>query len=56
MLVSTRLIRGRLQGQKLIQSYMDRWACEEGFRFEKQGFQLEKVQARKFSTLQIWWH
>ncbi len=52
VLVSTERIRGRLQGERLIQSYMGRWACEEGYRFSKQGFGLEKVQARKLTTLQ----
>ena len=52
VLVSTDRIRGRLQGERLIQSYMSRWACEEGYRFSKQGFDLEKVQAQKLTTLQ----
>ena len=52
VLVSTHRIRGRLQGERLIHSYMGRWACEEGYRFSKQGFGLERVQARKLSTLQ----
>lgn len=52
VLVSTQRIRGRLQGQRLIQSYMSRWACEEGYRFTKQGFGMERVQARTLSTLQ----
>jgi len=51
VLVTTDRIRGRKQGEKLIHSYMSRWACEEGYRFSKQGFDLEKVQARKLSTL-----
>lgn len=41
--------RGRRQGERLIQAYLDRWACEEGYRFTKQGFQLEGVQARRQS-------
>ncbi|WP_421620638.1 transposase [Alkalilimnicola ehrlichii] len=52
VLVSTRRVRGRRQGERLIQAYLDRWACEEGYRFTKQGFQLEGVQARRFSVLQ----
>ena len=52
VLVSTQRVRGRLQGERLIQAYISRWAVEEGFRFSKQGFDLEKVQARKLSTLQ----
>ena len=52
VLVTTEQARGRRQGEKLIQHYMDRWACEEGYRFTKQGFDLEKVQSRKFTTLQ----
>ena len=52
VLVTTELARGRRQGERLIQSYLDRWACEEGYRFSKQGFDLEKVQARKFTALQ----
>jgi len=52
VLVSTQRVRGRLQGERLIQAYISRWAVEEGFRFSKQGFDLEKVQAKKLSTLQ----
>ena len=52
VLVTTRPVRGRRQGERLIQSYLDRRACEEGYRFTKQGFQLEGVQARRLATLQ----
>ena len=52
VLVTTRPVRGRRQGERMIQSYLDRWACEEGYRFSKQGFDLEGVQARRFTTLQ----
>ena len=45
-------MRGRRQGQRLIHAYLDRWACEEGYRFCKQGFEFEGVQARRFPTLQ----
>lgn len=51
VLVTSRLARGRRQGERLIQSYMDRWSCEEGYRFSKQGFSLEKVMARSYITL-----
>lgn len=51
VLVSTRLVRGRRQGERLIHSYLDRWACEEGYRFSKQGFGLEQVQARGYRVL-----
>ena len=52
VLVTTRAVRGRRQGERMIWSYMDRWACEESYRFTKQGFQAERVQARRFATLQ----
>jgi len=52
VLVTTRPVRGRRQGERLMQAYLDRWACEEGYRFSKQGFSLEKVQVRKFASLQ----
>ena len=52
VLVSTQQVRGRQQGERLIQAYIGRWAVEEGYRFCKQGFDLEKEQARKLSTLQ----
>jgi hypothetical protein len=52
VLVTTRAVRGRRQGERLIQAYLDRWACEEGYRFSKQGFALEGVSARRFSALQ----
>jgi len=52
VLVTNRPVRGRRQGEWLIQAYLDRWACEEGYRFSKQGFALEGVPARRFATLQ----
>ena len=52
VLVSTRRARGQRQGERLIQAYLDRWACEEGYRFTKQGFELEAVQVRRFAVLQ----
>lgn len=52
VLVMTRPVRGRRQGEWVIQADLDRWACEEGYRFTKQGFDLEGVQARRFTTLQ----
>jgi len=52
VLVTSRPVRGRRQGERMIQAYMDRWACEESYRFTKQGFQAERVQARRFATLQ----
>jgi hypothetical protein len=51
ILVSTRLVRGKRQGERLIHSYLDRWVCEEGYRFSKQGFGLERVQARSYKVL-----
>lgn len=51
VLVTNRPARGRRQGERLIQAYLDRWACEEGYRFSKQGFALEGVPARRFATL-----
>lgn len=35
-------MRSRDQGEHRIQSYLDRWACEEGYRSTKQGLQLEE--------------
>ncbi len=52
VLVTTRPVRGRRQGERLMQAYLDRWACEEGYRFSKQGFALEKMLVRKFASLQ----
>jgi len=52
VLVTSREVRGRRQGERMIQAYMDRWACEEAYRFTKQGFQAERLQARRFATLQ----
>lgn len=52
VLVTNRPVRGRRQGERMIQNYLDRWACEEGYRFSKQGFDLERVSARKFTSLQ----
>ncbi len=49
---TTRPVRGRQQSERLIHSHLDRWACEEGCRFGKQGFALEGVQARRSTTLQ----
>jgi len=52
VLVTSQPVRGRKQGERMIWSYMDRWSCEEACRFTKQGFQAEKVQARRFAALQ----
>jgi|GEM_PF-1154779 len=52
VLVTNRAVRGRLQGERMIQNYLDRWAYEEGYRFSKQGFDLERVTARRFASLQ----
>lgn len=38
VLITTRAVRGRRrQGERLIQAYPGRWACEEGYRFTKRG-------------------
>ena len=52
VLVTSKPIRGCNQAQRLIYAYIDRWSCEEGYRFSKQGFGLEAVQSRKYRTLQ----
>ena len=52
VLVSAQRVRGRRQGERLIRTYISRWTVEEGYRFSKQGFNLEKVQARKLAALQ----
>lgn len=52
VLVTNRPVRGRRQRERMIQSDLDRWACEEGYRFSKQGFDLERVSARRFTSLQ----
>lgn len=51
MLVTTRPSRGGRQGEQMIQAYLDRWVCEEGYGFTKQGFALG-AQARHFITPQ----
>jgi len=51
VIVTTDTIRGKRQGLRVIHAYMDRWAVEEGYRFSKQGFDLEGVMARKIHTL-----
>jgi len=51
VLVSTRKAYGRRQGEALIHAYMDRWCVEEGYRFAKQGFDLEGVMARNMNVL-----
>ena len=52
VLVTNRPVRGRRQGERMIQNYLGRWAWEEGYRFSKQGFDLERVSARRFTWLQ----
>jgi len=51
VLVSTRPVRGRAAGLRMIRSYMDRWVCEEGYRFTKQGFSAENLMVRSFKAL-----
>ena len=45
-ITSSRIIRER------IAAYFRRWSVEEGYRFEKQGFGIEKATVRKFSRIQ----
>jgi hypothetical protein len=51
VLVTTRPVRGKVAGLRMIRSYMDRWVCEEGYRFTKQGFSAEKLMVRSFKAL-----
>jgi Transposase DDE domain len=43
---STRELKRRIKG------YFRRWGIEESYRFEKQGFGIEKATVRKFSRIQ----
>lgn len=36
---------------KMLEIYLTRWKCEEGFRFIKQSYQLEDVRVRSLSAL-----
>jgi hypothetical protein len=45
-LKSTRELKRRIRG------YFRRWGVEESYRFEKQGFGIEKATVRKFSRIQ----
>lgn len=51
VLVTTLPVRGKVAGLRMIRSYMDRWVCEEGYRFTKQGFAAEKLMVRLFAAL-----
>ncbi|MEA1937847.1 MAG: transposase [Pseudomonadota bacterium] len=51
VLVTTCPVRGRSQGQTMIDAYLERWACEDGYRFLKQGFNLEQMQVRNFNAI-----
>lgn len=42
---STKEIKRRIRG------YFKRWSIEEGYRFEKQGFGIEKATVRKYSKI-----
>ena len=61
--VTTRpVVRGRRQSERLIKSYLDRWACEEVYCFTKQGLQMEREYKpgawSSYRTLRPWpvWH
>jgi len=51
LLVSTKIARGRRQGEALVQAYMNRWSVEEGYRFLKDVFGLETMMARKLQVM-----
>lgn len=51
VLVTNSYVRGKSAGQRMIRAYMDRWACEEGYRFTKQGFAAENVMVRAYTAL-----
>ncbi len=45
-------IKSRKELKRLIKGYFRRWGVEESYRFEKQGFGIEKATVRRFSRIQ----
>ena len=46
VLLTTEKLRGKRQVLKAIRQYLDRWAVEEAYRFEKTGLNLESICVR----------
>ncbi|NOY23308.1 MAG: transposase [Acidobacteria bacterium] len=50
------ITNGHIRSSKIIRkritAYFRRWSIEEGYRFEKQGFGIEKATVRRFSRIQ----
>jgi len=50
------ITNGHIRSSKIIReritAYFRRWSVEEAYRFEKQGFEIEKATVRRFSRMQ----
>lgn len=46
VLLTTEKLRGKRRVLKAIRQYLDRWAVEEAYRFEKEGLNLESICVR----------
>ncbi len=53
MMILTNLEMGQKEdfAQKVLEIYLTRWKCEEGFRFIKQSYRLEDVRVRSLNGL-----
>ncbi len=49
VLLTTEDLRGKRQALKAIRQYLDRWAVEEAYRFEKEGLNLESICVRRLT-------
>ena len=49
VLLTTENLRGKRQVLKAIRQYLDRWAVEEAYRFEKEGLGLESIRVRSLT-------
>ena len=52
LLMTSGWISSRKELKRRIRGYFRRWGVEESYRFEKQGFGIEKATVRKFSRIQ----
>ena len=49
VLLTTKELRGKRQALQAIRQYLDRWAVEEAYRFEKEGLNLESICVRSLT-------
>jgi hypothetical protein len=49
--ITSGYVRSKKEIKRRLSGYFKRWAVEEGYRFEKQGFGIEKATVRNFKSI-----